>query len=794
MTLRRAIGGLCMAATLVSLASCSVTRRLPDDSYMLKRNEIRVDKEVPRKERITASEIDKYIRQSPNRRFLGVNLYAWIYAQANPDKNNGWNRFLRRIGEEPVVFDMEQTERSLRNIRIYMNSRGYFNSNDSVRIDTLRRKKVAAIYSVKQGEPYRISSISYDFRDKFLQNIILEDSTSSLLHVGDVFDSEVLNQERIRITDYLKNKGYYNFNVSNITYVADTSVGSRQVALSEVIHQRLTGYTNQGQPIYGDNAIYRIKDIYIYPNFNPLVDYSDPANRNRLDTLYYRGLNVVYDTKLRTRPKVLSGMVRIAPGSLYDLNAVNATYNDIMRLGYFKSASILFNEVAAPKEDNQVTYVGGNQTTEENRLSTTEGYLRCDIQCNPALLQGYKIELEGSTTASFYGLRGTIGYQNRNLFRGAEQFDISITAGFEFMKTGTRKTAFEWGGSTSLSFPRFLLPFDVDSRHRAVTPQTRIALSVNDQQRVFYDRTLSSVSWSYNWGSGRFSNFAIRPFDISLIKMGYIDKTFWERLQNPYLQNSYTSQLIAGISGSYVFNNQPRNLNAGATVVRFNWETAGNLISGLTRLFSHPVHLSDGNSYYNLFGIRFAQYVRGDLSISSRIVLGEKTALAWRLYGGAGISYGNSDALPMDRLFFAGGSNGMRGWVARTLGPGNAPEPQNRDYPTQLGNMKLEANLEFRFPIWSIFHGAVFCDLGNIWFLKQSESNHNPEEVFHFNTFYKQLGFNTGIGLRLDIKFAVLRLDWGIQLHNPNWPQGERWIHNFKWKNTALNFGVGYPF
>ncbi|MDE5707865.1 MAG: outer membrane protein assembly factor, partial [Alistipes sp.] len=267
---------------------------------------------------------------------------------------------------------------------------------------------------------------------------------------------------------------------------------------------------------------------------------------------------------------------------------------------------------------------------------------------------------------------------------------------------------------------------------------------------------------------------------------------------NQYLIYSYKSQFIAGLSFGYVYNNQFKHLGGNATMIRFNVETAGNLVDGLEHLFSHP---QAGQSYYRIFGLRYAQYVRADLSLSRKITLGEKTALAGRLYGGAAVAYGNSDIVPFDRMFYAGGSNSMRGWTPRTLGPGSVLIT-DLEYPTQLGDMRLEANLEFRFPIWGIVHGAAFLDVGNIWNLKDkslySDSSVSASDaastVFRFGDFYRQLGFDTGVGLRLDIKFAVLRLDWGIQLHNPNNPAGERWIHNFKWKNTALNFGVGYPF
>ena len=321
-------------------------------------------------------------------------------------------------------------------------------------------------------------------------------------------------------------------------------------------------------------------------------------------------------------------------------------------------------------------------------------------------------------------------------------------------------------------------------------PRTKVELSFNYQDRPYYRRDLSRATWTYSWRSvnGRY-NYQIRPIDLNWINVGYLDENFFNSLRNEYLRQSYQTQAIVGLSASYVYNNQNKNINGNATLMRINFESAGNLLNLFERAFSHKVE----GGYYNILGVRYSQYVRSDISISRKIVLGEKTALAGRIFAGCGVPYGNSSALPFDRLFYVGGSNSMRGWVARTLGPGNAVV-EDTPYPVQMGDMRLEANLEFRFPIWGMFHGATFLDLGNVWYLGMDKTQVPAESIFHFNRFYKQLGFNTGFGLRLDIKFVILRLDWGIQLHNPNNPAGERWIHNFRWKNTALNFGVGYPF
>ena len=442
---------------------------------------------------------------------------------------------------------------------------------------------------------------------------------------------------------------------------------------------------------------------------------------------------------------------------------------------------------------NYISYVGDNVKRDSLQIHyTQEGYLRCNILCTPALKQSFNVELEASTTSSFYGVSATVGYQNRNIFRGVEALDISGTIGYEYMKApdAKRRNAMEIGVTAGLWFPR-LLPFRVSTLSAVQQPRTKLELSYNHQNRPYYRRNLSSLTWVYSWKYKRRSSFSLNPIDINLIDVGYLDEHYSQSLKNEYLKNSFTSQLICGLSGSYVFNNPLNENKLNSTAVRINYELAGNLVDGLAHLFSHP---AAGKSYYEIFGIRYSQYLRFDVSVSHKLQFGKVTALAGRIFGGYGLPYGNSESIPFDRLFYAGGSNSMRGWSPRTLGPGSSAKPTEVVYPSQLANMKLEANLEFRFPIWGIFQGATFLDLGNIWYTGASSKDVPEGAAFAFNTFYKQLAFNTGLGLRLDIKFAILRLDWGIQLHNPNNPVGERWIHNFKWNNTALNFGVGYPF
>ena len=779
------------AAACLLCTSCSVTRRIADGDYLVRQVRIEEDRSVPREERIRSSELERYVRQSPNSRFLGLNIGVWIYEQADTARHNWWNNWKRRLGQEPVLLDMALTERSARNLKVYMDSRGYLSSQSTFEVDTLSRPKRASVtYRIRQREPYRIDSIRYDFRDSFLEQLVLPDTSRTLLRRGDIFDIAVLDAERERIASLLRRQGYYNFSVNDIEYVADTLAGDRTVDLTVVVKQYLAGYDARGGAIRENHTVYRIDRINVYPNYDPAVARSGFRFRRDLDTLYYRGLHVIYDGRPNLRPSILRQTVPLYPNYVYNADQVDRTYSDLMALGYFRSTKVSFSERQADADTmHLLTYVGG--ATVDSARRTREGHLVCDILCTPALRQSFKVELEGSTTASFYGLKATVGYQNRNIFRGAEALDISVSGGYEFMKApdARKRMANEFGASVSLSFPRFLMPFRTQ-RYRSVNqPRTKAEFSINFQDRPFYRRTLSSFGLTYMWSNARYSSFSLRPVDINVVDMGFLDERFLEGTQNEYLRESFRTSFIAGLNFGYVYNNQLRNLGGNATLVRFNLETAGNLIDGLEHLFSQPVA---GESYYHIFGIRYSQYVRSDLSLSRKIMLGDRVALAGRIYGGVAWPYGNSDAMPFDRLFYAGGSNGMRGWSPRTLGPGATPRVEHAEYPMQLGDLKLEANLELRFPVWGILHGALFLDAGNVWYM--DGSRYAPEAIFHIRDFYRQLGFNTGLGLRFDIRFAVLRLDWGLQLHNPGDPAGERWIHDFRWRNMALNFGVGYPF
>lgn len=781
------------------VVGCNVTRNLPEGEYLLSEVKFEEDKSVPRDQRITESkdDIEAYVRQSPNKRFLGFDFYVWVYQKANPEKNNWWNNFKRKIGQEPVLLNMELTEKSLTNLETYMRTKGYFHSDVTYKLDTTRRERRAAItYNIRQGEPTRIDRLRYTFRDSSLRSVILADTAECLLKRGDILDITLLDAERERIAKNLNNRGYFDFTVNNISYEVDTLGHPYSANVRLIVRPTLVEYNNRGEPQWEDNAIYRLRNITVYPTYDPMLRSTTGFRTEaQIDTTYTKGLTIIRDVSIKPqlRNSILRHTIPLYPNYVYNSDQITRAYEEIMSLGFFRTAKIDFTRVE--DEESYVTFLNvdaANGATE--LLNTRERFLDCNIYGTPGLKQSMKVELEASTTSTFYGLSTTLGYSNRNVFRGAEAFDISARFGFEFMyaRDVKKRSANEIGITAGLSFPRFLLPFRTKTGGKISKPRTRLELAFDYQDRPYYKRNIFTARWAYSWMQGERSQFVVRPIDINWIDVKSVDEAFLADIDNRYLRTSFESQLTAGLSASYTYNTQRSDMDPNSTFVRANLETAGNLIQGLDALFRD---YAPGKDYYEIFGIRYSQYVRVELSASRRISLGNNMVLAGRLYGGVGVTYGNSHgrSIPFDRMFYCGGANSMRGWVPRTLGPGNRLQIKDTSYPSQVGDVRLEANAEFRFPIWWIFHGAVFADVGNVWYLRDTEDS-NPEEVFHFNSFYKQLGFNTGLGVRIDATFVILRIDLGIQLHNPGKPVGERWIHDFKWKNMALNFGVGYPF
>lgn len=775
--------------TMLMATSCSIRNFLAEGEYVLTKNHIESDNTTPRDERIKSGEVSKYIKQRPSMDLL--NIRAWLYLQSDPERNNLWHSLMRTLGTPPVILDSTLTRRSAENIEAYVASRGFFAAEEEYSFRLNPNSRTAQVtYTTIQGEPYRIRDVRYNIEDSYIAKL-LQNDTLSMIHRGAILDINALGEERERITALLRNQGYYDFSENNISFKVDTTLGNYGASVEMILRKQLLGYNATGEPIAENNPLYRIGNIRVLPDYNAAEAATNPNYLRSLDTLSYEGMDIIYKgERPNIRPSVLRRLVRLQSGSIYNDKRVTTTYDNLMGVDYIHSANIIFTPEGRDKM-RKVTFVGDHWS---DTAETQEGLLDCEIRLAPALRQSYKIELETSTTSTFYGVATTLGYQNRNLFRGAELVDMSFTFGYELLKVddpSLNRNSTELGGMVGVTFPQFLSPIDLDPTGSVHNPQTRLEFSINGQNRRYYDRVLSNISFGYSWSNGKKSHFSVRPFDVSLVKMNYVSQSFLDRLQNPYLRDSYTTQMMAGVSGTFSFGAQNINGLQDYVNLRAGFSTSGNVISGAKKLLGADKH--DG--HYTVFGIPYAQYLRGDVTWAQSVSLGESSSVVYRLYGGLIFPYGNSrnESLPADRLFYAGGVNSMRGWTVRTLGPGCSAEVRS-GYPSQFGNLRLEANVELRFPLGGIFDGAAFIDAGNVWYTPNIKGIPEGAE-FKFGKMMTDMALNTGVGLRLNLSVLVLRLDWGIQLHNPNKPVGERWvIAHPNIHNTALNFGIGYPF
>ncbi len=771
------------ALVFLGLTGCGVTKYLSEDEYLLNRNVISVisPDSLSSDQKLASDELEPFISllQQPNKRFMGISFGIWAYNQADSSQDRWFDRTMRKVGDAPVIFDSSYMAKSHQEMLDYVRARGFYDAkvSDSV---CYKRGQAYVNYKIESGTPYIISNVKYNYTDISLKPLIESDTLNSFVKVGRALSRIDLENERSRIADYLEDRGYYQFSVNSINYLVDTLVGNRQAGVQININRAVENNS------YVDNRIYRIRNVYVDSNYQPYIADSSRIAM-QVDTIEYNGINYIYSGgDINIRPEVLARTLSIFPGSIYDRSEIDYTSARISNLKYFKSVNILFSEVFdAPA--TEVTYIGASDTTQ----TTQEGVIDCKILCTPIQNQSYSVDTEFSTNNNYTGLSLTLGYANRNIFNGAEVFDISAKTAYQFVHAQSRNDSYEFGGRMSLTFVRLLTPFGIARYSRAQNTSTKIEVSVNTQRRPDYDRTISSLNFGYSWSGSNKLSFTFNPVALSMIKVPRIDSVYLESITNPYLRNSYSSQMILGVSGGIKYSTLGSN-DANRFAVRFNGESSGNALNAVSKLVGRDRVSKDGEEYYETFGIRYAQYLRGELSLIYYRELTRNTLIATRLYVGGGYAYGNTKSLPFERMFYSGGAYSMRGWQVRALGPGATPAISSTTYPNQVGDVRVEANIEGRFPVAGFLDGALFLDVGNVWSNGVGEQNEYAK--FKFSNFLSQLGVNTGVGARFDFDFFVLRVDWGIQLRNPGWGVGKEWIESFKFDNSALHFGIGYPF
>ncbi len=756
----------------LTITACNPTKYVPKGDYLLENYKIEQTQK-----KVDKSELESYVKQKPNKRIIGFRFHLSMYNLANPGKDNWFNNWLRTIGEEPVIFDEIATEKTTNQLRLYMRNKGYYDARvtDSV---ILKKKTASVIYRIKPNVPYRIRNISYYFEDTTLRDPVLKDTVNSLIHRGGLFDMNVLQQERERIETMLKNKGYYNFSKEFIYFDADTALINHKVDLEMGIKKYVIRNRDNLSRVV-DHKKYKIRNVSINMNYEPGIDVeNEKIDVNKIDTLKYDGLRFLYVKKPLVKPQVLAQSDYILPGDLYRLDNVTKTYNHLSSLRLFKFVNMQFYEV-----EKKNSY---------EKADT--GSLDCVIQLSPYTLQSYTVEVEGTNSSGNLGIAGNVIYQHKNLFGGAEALDFKIKGAIETLQEAYGRkfnNTLELGTEAKISIPKFLLPFRTEGFIKKFNPKTLLTIAYNYQRRPDYTRTIANASFGYYWHGNRYLNHTVNPIEINLVKLPSISSTFKDQIAGTYLENSYQQHLVAVSNYSFTFNNQNIKKNTDFMYFRFNFEEAGNLLT----TFNDLIHSHKVDGSYQLFGTQYSQYLKSDIDYRYYQQINESDKLVYRFFAGAAYPYGNAKAIPFEKEYFGGGANGIRAWQVRNLGPGSYHEETPSAYPNKMADMKLEANLEYRFKLFWVLEGALFMDAGNIWAITSADER--PGALFKWNKFYKDIAIGAGAGTRFDFSFFIFRFDVGLKLRDPSLPSGSRWIPGSRpltAKDFGFNIGIGYPF
>ena len=736
--------------------SCSTVKVLSDGESMLKANKIK----LLNNSRVRSGELLSLVRQQPNNSVI----LGWKPAVVMYNWTNG------KFGQAPVVFDSSSIARSKDNIDNFLVSRGYYNSiiKDTV-ITSNKRTKVE--YSILTGSLFRIDTVYYDIADISIADILRKEINNSTLRKGSVLSERRLDAEGERLSSILRNEGYYNFNKNYFFFEADTSAmdGTAKLYVTLNNHTRSGAAGVNVEP----HRKYQIRDISVYSDYDPMRDVerdtSDSYNIIKMDYLTIYEVN----KKNSVRAGVIDRLNLIKPGERYSERTANNTYNRFVSLRYYTGVNLQFDEVSGSSKDSL-------------------GEVDLTIRLTPSKSQGFKINLEASTNSNgLFGISPNISYYHKNIFRGGEWFNLGFMGNFQFkFREPIRST--ELGVSAGISFPEFL--FLPKRLFETYVPRTDINLGYNYQHRPEFTRNLISATFGYNWRGGERFQYTLNPIQLSIIKLSNVDPDFHDQLQNPFLRNAYRDYFDIGAGGTIYFNTLGSNIDPGASrerssfYLRWIYDVSGNILS----LFNSTMSIDTATGDRLLWNTPYAQYIRSDLYLVRTWSINRNTSLATRLNIGIGYAYGNSNAMPFEKLFYAGGSNSMRGWVARTLGPGSMPMNTTFSIPNQTGDIKLELNTEYRFRMFWKFEGALFGDVGNVWTLRSEAGTEAGQ--FRIKDFYKSLAANWGVGLRFDISFVIFRLDMGMIVRDP---YRDEWFGPSKWlrrDNFAIQFGINYPF
>ncbi|EOZ98548.1 outer membrane protein, OMP85 family, putative [Indibacter alkaliphilus LW1] len=792
---------------LFLFSSCSLTKGLKDGQYLL------FDVDIEGVEKSDKAELQNLIRQTPNTRIpllnasLGVAIYRfgeWTFDStkhirrqerlllerdtllalqdtgtisrkqgrrlskivdnlSSIEKKLEFGNFFMRTGNPRVIYDSAKSEESARQLTFYLFNNGFFEAETDFEVKKSKQKS-RVTYFVTENEPYRIDSFYTRSDDDKIYALLLKHEKGGLVQPGKRYEQGAITRERQRVEDLLKENGYYTFTRSYIEYNVYKDTVDKSVQIEQLIRK----------PVYADfHQVYTLDSVYFSVD-PPSNEFIDQGIKTRFRDINYE----LYDD--RYSEKIIASRIFLNKGDLYSRNDVIETQRQLANLDLFRFVNIAFDTI-------------GNT-------------LRPRIFTQPN--QKYQVtnQLGASITEQVPGPFFSHSLRNRNLFRGAEIFEFFFRAGLEGVVSATGEGGVfrsrELNTSASVIFPQFLIPYTGKflQTFGRYNPRTRTLIGYNYVDRPEYIRESVNGILSYNWNTRNLrQQYTFNALDANFIRSNLSNdfRELLEDLQNQgnNLINSFLPSYVSSISGQVIvnFNQYGAFQRNKASLLRLFLESGGTTLNLVKRDFVEDRNLA------------YFQFLKFQADFRRYIPISREHTFAYRLNLGMARPYGVSNGvLPYEKYFFAGGSTGIRAWQPRRLGPGSFTpdrlEDGSFDYRfEQPGEILFEGMFELRSKIYGYFDGAFFVDLGNSWTFAEDPTR--PGANFEFNRFFNEIAVGTGLGLRMDFEFLVLRLDMGVKALDPARPQGERFIlGNFfnrflgERGQTVFNIGIGYPF
>ena len=751
---------------IIFLYGCGNVKYLNEGELLYIGGEVEVEGEdISKNDRkILEENMEGLLRPKPNTNILGLRPKLWFYNIAGDSVgDSGFRHWIKtKLGEPPVLFSQVDLDYNAELVQGYAENRGYFNAR-SVADSTEKNKKVTAEYTVVLGDQYLIKELSFPTDSIPITVDIMKTREKSFLKVGEPYDLDVIRAERVRIDANLKENGYYFFNPDYLLARVDSTAGDKEVSLDLVLKD-VTPQRAKEQ--------YTINNIYIYP------DYTISGDTIPIDSPIgeQHGELRIFDPENKFKPQLFERSLLFQSGEFYNRTDHNKSINRLVNLGIFQFVS--------------------NQFKVTDSVSNT---LDAYYFLSPMQKKSIRLELLGKTnSANYAGSEANLSWSNRNTFRGAELLRISGFVGYEAQVSGQNQgyNIFRIGGEANLTWPKMIAPFKIKS-NSAFVPRTQAILGYEYQARTqLYGLNSFRTSFGYLWKENIRKEHQLHIMDINYVRPFNVSDLYKEQMAlNPNLGRIIEEQLIFGPTYTYTFTNTMQTARKHTFYFQGGVDLAGNitgLITGADIKSGDPV---------TIFDVPFSQYVKAEADFRHYLKLGYGMDLASRIIVGAGLPYGNSLELPFIKQFFVGGTNSVRAFRARSVGPGNYNQEVEATsfLPDQSGDLKLELNTELRAKLFSIVEGAVFVDAGNIWLMNEDPNKPGAEIS---GDFLKELAVGTGVGMRLDLQFLILRLDVAFPLRIPYLPEGERWVFdkmdfgNSSWRqqNIIFNLAIGYPF